>query len=43
MDNRWVQSLSYFVFDVIKIGLLLCVLIFIISYVQSFFPAGAQP
>ena len=38
MDNRWVQSLSYFVFDVIKIGLLLCVLIFIISYVQSFFP-----
>lgn len=37
-DNRWVQSLSYFIFDVIKIGLLLCVLIFIISYVQSFFP-----
>ena len=38
MDNRWVQSLSYFVFDVVKIGLLLCILIFIISYIQSFFP-----
>lgn len=38
LDNRWVASLSYFVFDVVKIGVLLCVLIFLISYVQSFFP-----
>ena len=38
IDNRWVASLSYFLFDVIKIGVLLCVLIFLISYVQSFFP-----
>lgn len=37
-DNRWVASASYFVFDVVKIGVLLCVLIFLISYVQSFFP-----
>ena len=38
LDNRWVASLSYFIFDVVKIGVLLCVLIFLISYVQSFFP-----
>jgi uncharacterized protein len=38
LDNRWIGSLSYFIFDVIKIGLLLCVLIFVISYIQSFFP-----
>ena len=37
-DNRWVSSVSYFLFDVIKIGILLCVLIFAISYIQSFFP-----
>jgi len=38
LDNRWVASLSYFIFDVAKIGVLLCVLIFMISYIQSFFP-----
>jgi len=38
VDNRWVASLSYFIFDVVKIGVLLCVLIFIISYIQSYFP-----
>ena len=37
-NNRWIASLSYFLFDVIKIGLLLCILIFLISYLQSFFP-----
>lgn len=31
-------SLQFFIFDVIKIGVLLCTLIFIISYVQSYFP-----
>ena len=36
--NRWVGSLQFFVYDVIKITLLLCVLIFFISYIQSFFP-----
>lgn len=37
-QSRWVGSLSYFVFDVVKIGVLLCVLIFLISYLQSYFP-----
>ena len=36
--NRWVASLQFFVYDVIKITFLLCFLIFLISYIQSFFP-----
>lgn len=36
--NRWVGSLQFFVYDVIKITILLCTLIFVISYIQSFFP-----
>lgn len=31
-------SLQFFIYDVIKITILLCVLIFIISYIQSYFP-----
>ena len=31
-------SLQFFIYDVIKITVLLCTLIFIISYIQSFFP-----
>ena len=31
-------SLQFFLFDVIKITILLCVLIFLISYIQSYFP-----
>lgn len=31
-------SLQFFIYDVIKITILLCVLIFLISYVQSYFP-----
>ena len=31
-------SVQFFIYDVIKIIILLCVLIFIISYIQSFFP-----
>ena len=31
-------SVQFFVYDVIKIIILLCMLIFIISYIQSFFP-----
>lgn len=31
-------SIQFFLYDVIKITLLLCILIFIISYIQSFFP-----
>ena len=36
--NRWVGSLQFFIYDVIKITLLLCFLIYFISYIQSFFP-----
>ncbi|HML68584.1 MAG TPA: permease [Clostridia bacterium] len=36
--NRLVGSLQFFVYDVIKITVLLCTLIFLISYIQSFFP-----
>ncbi len=32
------SSVQFFVYDFIKIGILLCLLIFIISYVQSYFP-----
>ena len=31
-------SIRFFIYDVIKIVVLLCILIFIISYIQSFFP-----
>lgn len=37
-SNRWVGSLQFFIYDVIKITVLLCFLIFIISYIQSHFP-----
>jgi uncharacterized membrane protein YraQ (UPF0718 family) len=36
--NRWVGSIQFFLYDVIKITFLLCLLIFIISYIQSYFP-----
>ena len=36
--NRWVGSIQFFAYDVIKITILLCFLIFIISYIQSYFP-----
>jgi uncharacterized membrane protein YraQ (UPF0718 family) len=38
ITNRWIGSIQFFVYDVIKITLLLCFLIFIISYIQSYFP-----
>jgi uncharacterized membrane protein YraQ (UPF0718 family) len=37
-SNRWVGSIQFFIYDVIKITVLLCFLIFIISYIQSHFP-----
>ncbi len=37
-DSRLGGSIHFFIYDVIKIFILLSVLIFIISYVQSFFP-----
>ncbi len=36
--NRWIGSIQFFLYDVIKITLLLCFLIFLISYIQSYFP-----
>ncbi len=38
ISNRWIGSIRFFTYDVIKIMLLLCFLIFIISYIQSYFP-----
>jgi len=38
LNNRWVGSLQFFLYDVIKITILLCLLIFLISYIQSYFP-----
>ena len=38
VSSRWGGSLQFFLYDVIKICLLLCTLIFIISYIQSYFP-----
>jgi len=38
IDSRIGGTLHFFLYDVIKIMLLLCFLIFIISYIQSFFP-----
>ena len=37
-SSRIVGSVQFFIYDVIKITILLCLLIFIISYIQSFFP-----
>lgn len=36
--SRWGGSIQFFLYDVIKITVLLCFLIFMISYIQSYFP-----
>lgn len=36
--SRLGGSIQFFLYDVVKITLLLCVLIFVISYIQSYFP-----
>ena len=38
LSGKWAGSLQFFIYDVIKITILLCFLIFIISYIQSYFP-----
>ena len=38
ITSRMGGSIHFFVYDVIKIAILLCVLIFLISYIQSYFP-----
>ena len=37
-SSRWGGSVQFFLYDTIKITILLCLLIFLISYIQSFFP-----
>lgn len=38
LSDKWAGSLQFFIYDVIKITILLCFLIFVISYIQSYFP-----
>ncbi|MEG0775909.1 MAG: permease [Raoultibacter sp.] len=38
MSTQWGGSLHFFLYDTAKIVLLLCVMIFVISYIQSYFP-----
>lgn len=38
LNSRFGVTLHFFIYDVMKIGILLCILIFIISYIQSYFP-----
>ncbi|MFI3329914.1 MAG: permease [bacterium] len=37
-DGVWGNAIQFFIYDMIKIGVLLCTLIFMISYIQSYFP-----
>ena len=37
-SSRWGGTLHFFIYDTIKIVILLCVMIFIIGYIQSYFP-----
>ncbi len=37
-STRVVSSFQFFIYDVIKITILLCILIYIISFIQSYFP-----
>lgn len=38
IDSKFGGSIQFFIYDVLKITILLCVLIFMISYIQSYFP-----
>ena len=38
LESKIGGTIQFFIYDVIKITVLLCVLIFVISYIQSFFP-----
>lgn len=38
MSTRWGGAIQFFIYDTIKLMVLLCLLIFLISYIQSFFP-----
>lgn len=38
LNTKIGEALQFFIYDVLKIFILLCALIFIVSYIQSFFP-----
>ena len=38
INSQLGSSVQFFIYDVIKITVLLCLLIFFISYIQSYFP-----
>lgn len=38
MATHWGGAIQFFIYDTIKIMVLLCLLIFLISYIQSYFP-----
>lgn len=38
MSTHWGGAIQFFMYDTIKIMVLLCLLIFLISYIQSYFP-----
>jgi len=38
ISGKWGGTLQFFLYDTLKITILLCVLIFVISYIQSYFP-----
>lgn len=38
LSSRLGGSIQFFLYDVVKITILLCVLIFLVSYIQSYFP-----
>ncbi len=37
-ESLWGEAIHFFLYDFIKIGVLLCFLIFVISFIQSYFP-----
>ena len=38
VTSRWGSTAHFFIYDTIKIVLLLCILIFLVSWIQSYFP-----
>ena len=42
VNSRLGGSIQFFIYDVLKITVLLCFLIYVISYIQSYFPPELQ-
>ncbi|MCT4686023.1 permease [Vallitalea sp.] len=38
MESKWGSSIHFFIYDIIKIIILLSIMIFLISYIRSYFP-----